>query len=796
MWHVEKLQVIPSAEHLEELPETLRSAEQAATRSTRSFMFFEGCSPSAGTSVVLRGGATLTLDFLRRIFDDLVKKGYLLTLQQKLFADLSAKAVPGNEAKLLELLDKDSIPLWHVRTRGVLQTTLPEKVRYRFWEDAMDQPLGLFLLKRGAGFRTASAEALDRGVSHESVEESPGSLGSPSVTHAGSSGGHADGAGQEIAPAAAQSFTTTAVNLDDSMDYFSIFYIHGEHRLKVMFENLNVTKDAGLSAIREQLLALRRKIVAARVAESSMKRKGALGGSAQISSNFLLCWSACKICGRRTKVKALSRDAAYISYGKFIQMKLFDTSAHVQLPECNHLLFQDCITYFEYFGVVGSFEHEPNKVYSFKLCGNSSSHKFHQRWRDSYLSFRALKLEIALAHISKTFARRISKFTSHVNRVSGKEHTDPKAGTTDSSSIGMEKLNAATLAQCHSLANEIEGEVVTLRNLLATGELSLVSVTLLQRRLLLSITAWNHSFEDLQDKITVPKPTQAFANLVKLPEQWTKMVENDAVPRVEVAEVEVNAEDKETSKLRRHESDGSTKHLMPQVEVPAELNEGHPLLLSEQDPCPCLVFTQEPTSMIAQCLGSKAYQSALAEKTRSYAGKCEKLVEVLAIERTKQQEEVKVGFRDELSGVWFEVKVFHALKFEALRNPGGSLSGVPEGVEMDHILSLSRCDAWGASGGKTKAKFFKSRDQTLLAKTISIEELELFHASANKYFAHMHASITKKRPSAIMKILGIYTLSFAVASAESLAGDELLAATSTGTLRSEANGETAEDVQG
>ena len=781
LWRVEKLEVAPSPTQLEEMPEGLREDERNMKRPTKSFMFFEGCSPAMGASVVLRGGASFTLDVLRRILENLVKKAYLLTLQQKLFADLSARAVPTDEAMVLDMLDKESIPLWQVRTKGVLQATFPEKIRYRFWEDAMDQPLGLFLLKRGAGLKrqpeqvqggTASA-GQDAGKEREK-----GSIDAQGIS--------ANGSTDEGAPGVA---SQEMVNLDETMDYFSIFYIHGERRLKVIFENLNVTKDPGLVAIREQLLSLRRKIVAMRVTDSSVNRRGgSMGsGSAQISANFLLCWSACKACGRRTKVKPLSRDAAYISYGKFIQMKLYDTFTRVQLPGCTHLLFQDCITYFEYFGVVGSFEYEPNKVYKFTLGGGASSLHFHESWLSQYVPFRALKLEVALAHISKTFARRISKFSSHLNKASSKEGSSPVMGT----------LNASIVQRCEALAEAINDEVQTLKKPLANEELSLSAICLLQKRLLQSIARWNNRFEDMQDRISVPKPTPAFANLVLLPPQWTKMVESDTASSSKTESIESGQSEADTgeNKLRRHESDGSTKHLMPQVDVSAAFSEGHPLMLHDEDPCPCLVFTNEPTSMIAHCLGSKAYQSAVATKIANQNLTCEKLVDVLAIEGSKGQDEVKLTFHDESPNVTFEIKVFHALKFEALRNPEGGLESIPEGDTLRFILSLSRCSAWGASGGKTKAKFFRSQDNTLLAKTISIEELELFHASATKYFAHMHASYTGNIPSAIMKILGIYTLSVTNGfSADQAVEDN--PSVSNGTLsRGDSTGEPKEGVQ-
>ncbi|KAJ9476131.1 PIPK domain-containing protein [Pseudozyma hubeiensis] len=84
------------------------------------------------------------------------------------------------------------------------------------------------------------------------------------------------------------------------------------------------------------------------------------------------------------------------------------------------------------------------------------------------------------------------------------------------------------------------------------------------------------------------------------------------------------------------------------------------------------------------------------------------------------------------------------------------------GVEHDYIHSLSRCQPWVASGGKSKSAFFKTADERFIAKQLltvwSIDEKEAFLEFAPAYIRYMMNSAVNDCPTLLVKIAGVYSI--------------------------------------
>lgn len=74
---------------------------------------------------------------------------------------------------------------------------------------------------------------------------------------------------------------------------------------------------------------------------------------------------------------------------------------------------------------------------------------------------------------------------------------------------------------------------------------------------------------------------------------------------------------------------------------------------------------------------------------------------------------------------------------------------------QDFLASLSRCDPWQSSGGKSGASFYKTADGRFLLKQLNNHELDNLKKNVTKYFAY----ITQKR-SLMAKIVGLYTVGY------------------------------------
>ncbi|XP_073394544.1 1-phosphatidylinositol-3-phosphate 5-kinase FAB1A [Physcomitrium patens] len=115
---------------------------------------------------------------------------------------------------------------------------------------------------------------------------------------------------------------------------------------------------------------------------------------------------------------------------------------------------------------------------------------------------------------------------------------------------------------------------------------------------------------------------------------------------------------------------------------------------------------------------------------------------------------VKVRFtdNDDTPRTEFKVKCYYVKQFIALRAKccGG---------EMEYIRSLSRCKAWGARGGKSKAYFAKTLDDRFIVKQVSKSEKHSFLEFAPQYFRYLWETMSSDSPTCLAKILGFYTVS-------------------------------------
>uniref|UniRef100_V5EP07 PIPK domain-containing protein n=1 Tax=Kalmanozyma brasiliensis (strain GHG001) TaxID=1365824 RepID=V5EP07_KALBG len=95
-----------------------------------------------------------------------------------------------------------------------------------------------------------------------------------------------------------------------------------------------------------------------------------------------------------------------------------------------------------------------------------------------------------------------------------------------------------------------------------------------------------------------------------------------------------------------------------------------------------------------------------------------------------------------------------AEEFAALRDKWG--------VEHDYVQSLSRCQPWVATGGKSKSAFFKTADERFIAKQLltvwSVDEKEAFLEFAPAYIRYMMNSAVNDCPTLLVKIAGVYSI--------------------------------------
>ena len=99
-----------------------------------------------------------------------------------------------------------------------------------------------------------------------------------------------------------------------------------------------------------------------------------------------------------------------------------------------------------------------------------------------------------------------------------------------------------------------------------------------------------------------------------------------------------------------------------------------------------------------------------------------------------------------------EITIYFPKQFEALRMAYCS-------TYEDLLASIMESTIWkNVSGGKSKAKFYKTKDEKYLFKSIKQNEFSMFIEMAPSYFHHMCEYLFHKMPSLLMKILGVFKI--------------------------------------
>ena len=87
------------------------------------------------------------------------------------------------------------------------------------------------------------------------------------------------------------------------------------------------------------------------------------------------------------------------------------------------------------------------------------------------------------------------------------------------------------------------------------------------------------------------------------------------------------------------------------------------------------------------------------------------------------------------------------------------INGVITGEEL-YIHSLATCIPWNAIGGKSGSTFSKTQNQRFILKEISKGEMTHFLSFVTNYITYCERALNEKNPSAFVKIIGAYQVSY------------------------------------
>ena len=119
------------------------------------------------------------------------------------------------------------------------------------------------------------------------------------------------------------------------------------------------------------------------------------------------------------------------------------------------------------------------------------------------------------------------------------------------------------------------------------------------------------------------------------------------------------------------------------------------------------------------------------------------------------------------SSTQFKVTVYYARHFHALRTY--TCLG-----DYDFLQSLARSEKWASTGGKSGSTFSKTSDDRYVLKYVKRTELNMFLDIAAAYFTHMAKVCFHHLPSVLVKILGVYTISWSKSNRDKLSALDVI----------------------
>ena len=109
-------------------------------------------------------------------------------------------------------------------------------------------------------------------------------------------------------------------------------------------------------------------------------------------------------------------------------------------------------------------------------------------------------------------------------------------------------------------------------------------------------------------------------------------------------------------------------------------------------------------------------------------------------------------FEDYIQKSEIEIVIHFPRQFEALRTAYCA-------TYEEFLVSIMESEIWtNVSGGKSKASFYKTKDEKYLFKSINQSEFKMFNDLADEYFHHMGEYLFHTMPSLLIKTLGIYEI--------------------------------------
>ena len=466
------------------------------------------------------------------------------------------------------------------------------------------------------------------------------------------------------------------------------------------------------------------------------------------NSTTIQAWRFCTQCEMVTPILFLNDDAWMYSFAMFFLLLIHEERIKRRgstAALCNHSLHKDHHICFSKGETLASF-----KVAS--IVPNDLVMPPTQLQMPSavpVVESLMLELKVLSVHGSSVFSQineKLVKIKSESNKtsVSGLLTEQEKEFESYKSTVEQISANVST----HSHLTEMK-----------------TSILMLKVSLLKTIRRWNSKLLHLQQEVKKSSKEMSGSNNAgrsRVPSGSGSVSSLQETPRSSVSSVTSSEHDSVRKRNSTKDSNNADFHInspfSPKLHPDLYLAPG------------VLVDEEQPSSIIAYTLATNEYQNFIEtspESTEDEARKIsgngdaihpengDKSPSKLRRKSKKNAELLKHHFQYSFSDETceFYCSVLFAREFENFRED-------VVGSRKRFLTSMSSCNRFRASGGKSGVHFYKTNDDRFLLKELNRQESKDFNRFAPKYLAYLEASQKNREPTLLAKIVGGFEVGY------------------------------------
>uniref|UniRef100_A0A5S6R442 1-phosphatidylinositol-3-phosphate 5-kinase n=1 Tax=Trichuris muris TaxID=70415 RepID=A0A5S6R442_TRIMR len=483
---------------------------------------------------------------------------------------------------------------------------------------------------------------------------------------------------------------------------------------------------------------------------------GSMSVEADESANQIVLWSWCRHCKASTSERKMSKQLWQLSFATFLDYLFHGVGMSSTLAEetCHHCLFHDRVQVFARQNLLAWFRCQPISLFSTSFASLSLAAE------EEKITEEELRCEIGLVeqkadYLFNQMVKAVSTIVAQCDTLGCGQQVTNLIGelqsTLESAQRSFGEEIGALRAMVKSLQSNEGGFLMTQAKLYAAED----SFVVCHRILAAQMFAWNCITCDF---VACP-----------LKNRWSDR-ETDSATKCCPEEVAAGAFDKghngstgeevPSKKQLSEELKTLQKTVMAsQLSSPFDAEQHFSLPIGK---VPVAVDERRPGAIIAYALATNEHQDFVVSLEMGSEDILSLLREAVSSSNSPDKElhlaesatvPLVVQFSD--ATAQFYCKMYFPRLFRALRALLCPFN------ESTFIRSLANCERWHPTGGKSGAKFFRTRDRRFVFKQMSRFELQSFIHFAPQYFAHVVASANsgnEKRPISLVRIFGAYRI--------------------------------------